>query len=68
MNIGYLAQYGVNAVVTGINLDAGKHTVLVQVSAKPTNAGREAPCEGLSLPPRGCFAMPGTQRSHRGTR
>ncbi|MBE3144782.1 MAG: hypothetical protein IMZ61_12805 [Planctomycetes bacterium] len=33
MNNGYLAQYGVNAVVTGINLDAGKHTVLVQVSA-----------------------------------
>ena len=33
MNNNYLAQYGVNAVVTGINLDAGKHTVLVQVSA-----------------------------------
>ena len=33
MNNNYLAQYGVNAVVTGINVDAGKHTVLVQVSA-----------------------------------
>jgi hypothetical protein len=33
VNNNYLAQYGVNAVVTGINLDAGKHTVLVQVSA-----------------------------------
>jgi Flp pilus assembly protein TadG len=33
MNNGYLAQYGINAVVTGINVDAGKHTVLVQVSA-----------------------------------
>ncbi|MDD5367551.1 MAG: pilus assembly protein TadG-related protein [Anaerolineaceae bacterium] len=33
MNNNYLAQYGVNAVVTGINLDAGKHTVMVQVSA-----------------------------------
>jgi Flp pilus assembly protein TadG len=33
MNNNYLAQYGVNAVVTGINLDAGKYTVLVQVSA-----------------------------------
>lgn len=29
----YLAQYGVNAVVTGINVDAGKDTVSVQVSA-----------------------------------
>jgi len=33
MNNKYLAQYGINAVVTGINLDAGKHTVMVQVSA-----------------------------------
>lgn len=33
MNNNYLGQYGVNAVVTGINVDAGKHTVLVQVSA-----------------------------------
>ncbi|MCL4559848.1 MAG: pilus assembly protein TadG-related protein [Chloroflexi bacterium] len=33
INNNYLAQYGVNAVVTGINVDAGKHTVLVQVSA-----------------------------------
>jgi hypothetical protein len=33
MNNNYLAQYGINAIVTGINLDAGKHTVLVQVSA-----------------------------------
>jgi hypothetical protein len=33
MNNNYLAQNGVNAVVTGINLDTGKHTVLVQVSA-----------------------------------
>ena len=33
MNNSYLAQYGVNAVVMGINIDAGKHTVLVQVSA-----------------------------------
>ena len=33
MNNNYLTQYGVNAVVTGINLDAGKHTVLVQKSA-----------------------------------
>lgn len=33
MNNNYLAQYGINAVVTGINIDAGKHTVLVQVSA-----------------------------------
>jgi len=29
----YLAQYGVNAVVTGISVDAGNDTVLVQVSA-----------------------------------
>ena len=33
VNNGYLAQYGINAVVTGINLDAGKHTVLVRVFA-----------------------------------
>jgi hypothetical protein len=26
-------QYGINAVVTGINVNVGKHTVLVQVSA-----------------------------------
>jgi hypothetical protein len=29
----YLAPYGIMAVVTGINLDAGKHTMLVRVSA-----------------------------------
>jgi Flp pilus assembly protein TadG len=33
MNNSYLAQYGVNAVVTGISVDAGNNTVLVQVSA-----------------------------------
>lgn len=33
MNNGYLAQYGVHAVVTGITVDAGEDTVLVQVSA-----------------------------------
>ena len=33
MNNSYLAQYGVNAVVTGITIDAGDDTVLVQVSA-----------------------------------
>ena len=33
MNNSYLAQYGVNAVVTGINVDAVGNTVLVQVSA-----------------------------------
>lgn len=33
MNNGYLAQYGVNAVITGITVDAGEDTVLVQVSA-----------------------------------
>jgi Flp pilus assembly protein TadG len=33
MNNSYLAQYGVNAVVTGISVDAGNDTVLVQVSA-----------------------------------
>ncbi len=33
MNNGYLSQYGVHAVVTGISVDAGEDTVLVQVSA-----------------------------------
>jgi Flp pilus assembly protein TadG len=33
INNGYLAQYGVHAVVTGITVDAGDDTVLVQVSA-----------------------------------
>ncbi len=33
MNNGYLSQYGVNAVVTGISVDAGEDTVLVLVSA-----------------------------------
>ena len=33
MNNGYLSQHGVNAVVTGISVDAGEDTVLVQVSA-----------------------------------
>ena len=33
MNNNYLAQYGVNAVVTGINVDSEKNTVFVQVSA-----------------------------------
>lgn len=33
MNNGYLTQYGVNAVITGITVDAGENTVLVQVSA-----------------------------------
>jgi Flp pilus assembly protein TadG len=33
MNNSYLSQYGVNAVVTGISVDAGGDTVLVQVSA-----------------------------------
>jgi len=33
MNNSYLAQYGVNAVVTGITVVAGEDTVLVQVSA-----------------------------------
>ncbi|HWQ83374.1 MAG TPA: hypothetical protein VN363_02340 [Anaerolineales bacterium] len=33
MNNGYLAQYGVSAVVTGITVDAGEDPVLVQVSA-----------------------------------
>jgi Flp pilus assembly protein TadG len=33
MNNDYLAQYGINAMVTQISVDAGKVTVLVQVSA-----------------------------------
>jgi len=33
MNNGYLTQYGVHAIVTGISVDAGDDTVLVQVSA-----------------------------------
>jgi len=33
MNNSYLAQYGIHAVVTGISVDAGEDTVLVQVSA-----------------------------------
>jgi Flp pilus assembly protein TadG len=33
MNNGYLVQYGIYAVVTGISVDAGEDTVLVQVSA-----------------------------------
>lgn len=33
MNNSYLAGYGVHAVVTGITVDAGKDTVMVQVSA-----------------------------------
>ena len=33
MNNNYLAQYGINAVVTGISVDTGKETVQVQVSA-----------------------------------
>ena len=33
MNNSYLAQYGINAVVTGITVNAGEDTVLVQVSA-----------------------------------
>jgi Flp pilus assembly protein TadG len=33
MNNAYLARYGVNALVTGIAIDAGKDTVSVQVSA-----------------------------------
>jgi len=32
MNNSYLAQYGINAVVSGISVNVGKHTVLVQVS------------------------------------
>ena len=33
MNNGYLAQYGVHAVVTGISVNASADTVLVKVSA-----------------------------------
>ncbi len=33
MNNSYLRKNGVNAVVTGISVDAGNNTVLVQVSA-----------------------------------
>ncbi len=33
MNNSYLVHYGVHAVVTGISVDAGEDTVLVQVSA-----------------------------------
>ena len=33
MNNAYLAQYGIHAVVTGISVNAGADTVLVQVSA-----------------------------------
>ena len=33
MNNGYLAQYGIHALVTGISVNAGADTVLVQVSA-----------------------------------
>ena len=33
MNNGYLSQYGVNALVTVITVDAEEDTVLVQVSA-----------------------------------
>ena len=33
LNNSYLSQYGVSAVVTGITVDAGEDTVLVQVSA-----------------------------------
>jgi Flp pilus assembly protein TadG len=33
MNNSYLAQYGINAMVTGITVNAGEDTVLVQVSA-----------------------------------
>ncbi|MEN4099334.1 MAG: pilus assembly protein TadG-related protein [Anaerolineaceae bacterium] len=33
LNNRYLAQYGIHAVVTGITVDAGEDTVLVQVSA-----------------------------------
>lgn len=40
MNNGYLAQYGVHAVVTGITVDSEDDTVLVQVSA---NLGRLFP-------------------------
>jgi hypothetical protein len=40
INKGYLSRYGVNAVVTGISVDAGENTVLVKVSA---NLGRLFP-------------------------
>jgi Flp pilus assembly protein TadG len=40
MNNAYLEQYGIHATVTGISVDAGKHTVLVQVS---TNLDRLFP-------------------------
>ena len=33
MNNGYLMQFGINPVVTGVNVDAGKHIIQVQVSA-----------------------------------
>lgn len=33
LNNGYLSRYGVNKVVTGINVDSGKDKVSVQVSA-----------------------------------
>jgi hypothetical protein len=33
MNNGYLSQYGINAVVTGITVNEVENTVLVQVSA-----------------------------------
>jgi hypothetical protein len=33
MNNGYLANYGIYAVVTGISVNTGAHTVQVQVSA-----------------------------------
>jgi Flp pilus assembly protein TadG len=33
LNNSYLSRYGVNAVVTGITVDEGEDTVLVQVSA-----------------------------------
>lgn len=33
INNGYLSQYGVNAVVTGISVDAGADIVMVQISA-----------------------------------
>lgn len=33
MNNGYLSQYGANAVVTGISVDAGEDMVMVQISA-----------------------------------
>jgi Flp pilus assembly protein TadG len=36
MNNGYLARYGIQAVVTGNNVDTEKHTVLVQTYANLT--------------------------------